>query len=482
MKALLIAINASYVHTNPAVRSIAAASGAQWQEYNINQKRSDVFAGILDVDADLIGFSCYIWNIEYVLKLASDLKQVCPRVTIMLGGPEATYRAQELLTRHTWLDYIFCGEAEHAFPLFLRGEIPDCILERGGQAHIAAVDDLRGVCEPFAHPQDRYDPNKIYYYESSRGCPFGCAYCLSCASQGVREKPLEQVFAELERLTGTGVRLVKFVDRTFNANKARAKAIFRWIARHAGETCFHFEVAPDLFDEELLEMIEALPKGCVQLEMGIQSCNEQTLAAVCRKMDVDKALRHCARIVQMGNVHVHLDLIAGLPYENMQSFAWSFDRVIAVFPHMLQLGFLKLLHGSRLREQMLQYGIAAQESAPYEVLRTSWMSAQELLTLKGVEELLDRYYNTGRAKHTLRFLAQKEASMFEVFAGLAQLARAEGSLQRPVSAQGQFELLADFLERRWDQEKQARVCLKQDYENTKIKGRLSPRLAKWFGE
>ncbi|MEA4852880.1 MAG: DUF4080 domain-containing protein [Christensenella sp.] len=499
MKALLVAVNSSFVHTNPAVRSLTAAVRkncskairAEYAEYTINQHTHDVLRDILSRDPEIVCFSCYIWNIDFVLKMAQDIKKSAPNTKILLGGPEVSFDGPACMEKYPFVDYLFSGEAEDVFPMFMEctaAEKPsglDNVLYRengkicGGSSYHIMV-DVADLPAPFALEEDIYDANRIYYYESTRGCPFSCEYCLSGAIRGaVREKSVDQVKKEIKRYTRRDVSLVKFTDRTFNANLPRAKQIWNYIINETGDTLFHFEVGLDLLDEEALALLCSAPKGKIQLEAGVQSCNGKTLHTVIRKTNLDSLAKNAARILDAGNIHLHLDLIAGLPYEGMESFGESFNRIYLLFPDALQLGFLKLLPGTPLRKKAAQYGIVFREYPPYEVLRTHDMTPENLLYLKGIEELLNRYYNTGRAKKALRYLVEEHIyKPFALYCDLCDYCMENGFLTRPVSARNQFEVLIGFAEKYLqDRElKEFLRCLQDDYMRAKIKGIMPEKI------
>ena len=339
MKTLLVAVNSSYVHTNPAVRSLSAINSVPFAEFNINQDSHNILRSILSYRAEIVAFSCYIWNIEHVLRLAEDLKKARPGIIVIMGGPEASFHAKEILeSRHGYVDYVVCGEAEESLRELLgeigRGDViqtPGVLYQENGKCtgdqSYRIVNNMNLLPGPFA-AEDEYDENKLYYYESSRGCPFACAYCMSGSLGGtVREKSLDRVKHELMAFARKEAKLVKFTDRTFNANRTRAKEIIRFAVEETGDTCFHFEVALDLMDEEMVSLLRSAPAGKIQLEAGVQTTNPHTLEAVMRRMDLDKLKRNAEAIREQGNIHLHLDLIAGLPYEGLDSFRNSFNEI-----------------------------------------------------------------------------------------------------------------------------------------------------------
>jgi radical SAM superfamily enzyme YgiQ (UPF0313 family) len=490
----LVAIDSQYIHSNLAVRSLAAACSRQAKtvvkEYNINQPRRHAFDDLLTLKPQVIGFSCYLWNIDYVLRLCADLKKVLPQICLLLGGPEVSYTPAEYLQENPQIDYILCGEGEESLPLLLdmlrKGEtsprLPGLTYQSptgpAGDNGLQLVHSLAELPDPYnggAFPE-----GKIIYYETTRGCPFSCAYCLSGAmGGGVRELPMERVKREISALVRRGVPLVKFVDRTFNANPRRAAELVRFLLSEecAGVTRFHMEIGADLLNSELLDLFAQAPKGKFQLEAGVQSCNEQTLRAVVRTADWETLKKNVQKLMQSGRVHLHLDLIAGLPYEDIKRFSHSFNEVYALDPHHLQLGFLKLLKGSALRKNAEQYGIVYRDDPPYEVLFTPWLTAEELLFLKDLAEVLDRYINSGRARRAIRFLiGVKYDSPFLFYSEFTQFCREAGALSRPLSAENQAQLLGKFAERKLDtaQYREFLYQFKVDYLCSGAKGTVPP--------
>ncbi|HEX2946520.1 MAG TPA: B12-binding domain-containing radical SAM protein [Clostridia bacterium] len=476
MKTLIVALNSKYIHSALAPWYLKASCGPEYGtvsilERTINENADDILNAIYSHNPDITAFSCYIWNIRMVLELASNLRKLLPHTVIVLGGPEVSYDMGELLENNDKIDYILAGEGEKSFPRLLTcladpadtadpaaglGSI-DGLCYRSASGIVscppATVMDLDSIPSPYTDEMLASLKNKIAYFEASRGCPFSCSYCLSSVTEGVRNFSLERVFYDLERLVNSGVYQVKFVDRTFNANRERAKLILKHIIRRYGSSAcnFHFEAGADLFDEETLLILENAPKGLFQIEAGVQSTNEKALAAVCRKTDTERLLANIRRLAASGNVHIHADLIAGLPYEDYGSFARSFDSVYSAGPHQLQLGFLKFLKGTRLRREAddttgsspcmagtVGYGASSCESItgsysassheacaggygaptreactegyiyrempPYEILSGKHIGYDELSKLKGIAELVDKYHNSGRFDLSLNYL------------------------------------------------------------------------------
>ena len=472
MKTLIIAVNSKYIHSALAPWYLKAACSdssvgcgeVAVAEYTINELPEDILSSIYLRKPDVAAFSCYIWNIETVLRVASGLRKVLPQTTIILGGPEVSYDAVDILKEHEYIDYVLAGEGERSFPELIAllerreacgasdsGAGPETGAGMGAEADAAEVEaraevevevkaeaeaasdlrrieglawrsaqgivsctpafirDLSTISTPYTDEMLKSLSNKFAYFESSRGCPFSCSYCLSSASEGVRFFPLERVFAELYRLVASGVKQIKFVDRTFNVNSERAKAIIRYILelKKSGLDCnFHLEVGADLFDEETMLLLEDAPKGLFQLEAGVQTVNKITLDAVCRKTDLQKLFSNLRRLKRRNNVHIHTDLIAGLPDEDYNSFVHSFNSVYSLGSHQLQLGFLKFLKGTALRRSAADHGFTYQDQPPYEILSGNVISYDELIVLKGIARIVDKFYNSGRFLYSLEYVTE----------------------------------------------------------------------------
>ena len=411
MNILLAAINAKYIHANLAVYSLRAYAckyieEIEIAEYTINQPVDDILMDIYTHRPDILCFSCYLWNISYVEQLIREIPKILPDTKIWLGGPEVSYNAKDMLRDYPGLAGIMCGEGEGTFLELMEyyhtgtdvpegatlSQIPG-IVYRESEGNIQdtpprPVLDLSTV--PFVYEHIEDFRNRIIYYESSRGCPFSCSYCLSSIDKCLRFRDLELVKSELQFFIDHEVPQVKFVDRTFNCRHDHAMAVWRYIKEHdRGITNFHFEIAADLLNEEEISLIRSMRPGLIQLEIGIQSANEETIREIRRKMDLDKVEHIVAEVRENRNVHQHLDLIAGLPYENYDSFTKSFDRVYSMRPDQLQLGFLKVLKGSLMHEKTREYGLVYQNRPPYEVLSTNWLSYADIVRLKKVEEMVE---------------------------------------------------------------------------------------------
>lgn len=436
MKFLLVAINAKYIHSNPAIYSLKAYAGPEFEEdielceYTINQYLRDILADIYLKNPDAIGFSCYIWNWDMIKKLIPELVKILPYVKIWLGGPEVTYDADKIMKEFPYLKGIMIGEGEETFKQLVKyykdngmededgiKNIPGLCLKDGYTA-ARELTDMTSL--PFLYNDLSKFENKIIYYESSRGCPYSCSYCLSSIDKKVRMRDINIVKKELQFFLDNKVKQVKFVDRTFNCNREHTRNIWQYLLEHDnGITNFHFEVSADILEDEEIELLNKMRPGLVQLEIGVQSTNQETINAINRKMDVSKLEKIVEKIRRTRNVHQHLDLIAGLPYEDYNSFKRSFNQVYAMKPDQLQLGFLKVLKGSPMEKSVEEYGIKYLDEPPYEVLSTKWISYSDILRLKQIEEMVETFYNSGQFENTIRFIEDKFASPFEMYEKMA---------------------------------------------------------------
>ena len=439
MKFLLAAINAKYIHSNLAVYSLRACAGdrrplVELGEYTINHLREDILADIYRRRPDVIGFSCYIWNMEYVSWLLGELPKILPGTPVWLGGPEVSYDPEEVLSRYPGVTGVMMGEGEETFRRLLAyydgedealEEIPGIAFRRSDlkQENIEihpwpALLPMDELAFPYQDLEDF--ENRIIYYESSRGCPFSCSYCLSSIDKRVRFRSLDLVLPELQFFLDHRVPQVKFVDRTFNCRRGHALAIWRYILEHDnGVTNFHFEITSDLLDEEELSVLSKMRPGLVQLEIGVQTTNPDAICAIERRMDLNRVRENVAAVNGFANIHQHLDLIAGLPCEDYESFGHSFDDVYAMKPSQLQLGFLKVLKGSNMYKRAGRYGIIFQEKPPYEVLYTRWISYGELLRLKDVEEMVEVFYNSAQFRWSMAYLEHFFPRPFQLYEALA---------------------------------------------------------------
>lgn len=464
MKTIIIAVNSKYIHSSLAPWYLKAACKSNCgtikvMEFTINDNPDSVLSRIYAEGCDIAAFSCYIWNINFILKVAENLKKILPNIKIVLGGPEVSYDPQQVLELHPFVDFVIFGEGESAFNEllgFLNGvgkelyDIKGLSYREDGRITVSKIfpleQDLDSIPSPYNNEMLSCIGNRIVYFESSRGCPFSCSYCISSTFEGVRYFSLDRVKKDLRFLMAAGVKLVKFVDRTFNCNKDRAKSIFEFIINNARNTVFHFEAAADLFDEETIEILSRAPKGLIQFEIGIQSTNEVTLEAVKRKTNIKKVLYYVKRLMELGNIHIHVDLIAGLPFEDYSSFRKSFNDVYNLFPHQLQLGFLKMLKGSAIRNESLKYGYKFREYPPYEILGNEFLSYEDIVKLKRIEEVLERYYNSARFERSLKYIINGFFdSPFEFFEEFSLFYLKEGCFERSISSRELYTILLKFI-------------------------------------
>lgn len=471
MKTVLVAINAKYIHSNLAVyslRSYARTFGYEPEllEFTINQQKDQILKGIYEAKPDLLCFSCYIWNLSYAEEIIEDIKKILLEVTIWAGGPEVSYDAPKFLKRHPEVDGIMCAEGEKTLTELInyyeigksQGESLDgingIVYQENKTIHQTPLRDIMNMDDLVFPYEDLKDfEHKIIYYESSRGCPFSCSYCLSSIDKKLRFRSFSLVEKELEFFLAHKVPQVKFVDRTFNCKKSHAMAIWTYIKEHDnGITNFHFEVAADLLTEDEIALIQTMRPGLIQLEIGVQSTNEKTLAEIHRKTDFEEITRKVKAVQKGENVHQHLDLIAGLPYENYESFGHSFNDVYALKPEQLQLGFLKVLKGSYMAEAAEGYGCVHKAKPPYEVLGTRWLSYEEILKLKGVEEMVEVYYNSGQFQKTIRAMEHLFETAFSMYEELADFYEKNGYNEVSHTRIRRYEILQEFL-----QEKEANL-------------------------
>ena len=566
MRFLLCGINAKYIHSNLAIFSLKAYAdrkkipGAEiiLKEYTINNYVEDILQDLYEEKADVVIFSCYIWNISFVRELAAELKKVSPDVKIWAGGPEVSYAANKFLMENPTFDLIMQGEGEEVFSELIRLTVEEkCrirdvykqsesekvlsgIVEKrysieGKQAvkeekdiedkHFAGEDNvyptnyidmsklqkLQGIAVwdfsgeaalgnaesnignktkiintgfatlmnmdtiPFVYEDFHLFEHKILYYETSRGCPFCCSYCLSSVDKTVRFRSLPIVKKELDAFLEAKVPQVKFVDRTFNCNRQRAIDIWSYLVEHDnGITNFHFEISSDLLGEEELELFAKMRPGLIQLEIGVQSTNGETVDAIHRHMDLDKLFHYVDRVHELGNIHQHLDLIAGLPYENYERFGCSFDDLYAHEPDQLQLGFLKVLKGTMMEEEVKKYSILYRNQPPYEVLGTKWLSYDEIILLKGVEELVELYYNSGQYTLTLKYAVPFFESPFRFYEMFSAWYRGKGYHKLNHNRLEKYNILREFLrehidEHEWDTLDE--IMLYDMYLRENVKGR-----------
>ena len=466
MKILLAACNAKYIHSNLAVYDLKAYSSDYdehviLKEYTINQPKDEILKDIYSSGADVVCFSCYIWNISFVRELIRDLVKILPKTAFWAGGPEVSYDAEKFLTEMPEMTGVMVGEGEKTFHDLLEFYIDgkDSLEEISGIAYRTGdkiihngwreLMDLSAI--PFVYEHLEKFENRIIYYESSRGCPFSCSYCLSSIDKKLRFRDLELVKKELQFFLDHRVPQVKFVDRTFNCKHEHAMTIWKYILEHDnGVTNFHFEISADLLREEEMELMSQMRPGLIQLEIGVQSTNPETIRAIHRHMDLKK-LEHCVnRVHSFRNIHQHLDLIAGLPYEDYDTFHQSFNDVYQMKPDQLQLGFLKVLKGSLMQKEAEVYGIVYKEKEPYEVLSTNWLTYGEVLKLKMVESMVEVYYNSGQFWHTLEYLVPFEKDAFTFYEKLGSFYEKKGYSEISHSRMRRYEILLEYLQEETD--------------------------------
>ena len=463
MKILLVACNAKYIHSNLAVYDLQAyasdyADHIVLKEYTINQQKDDIMRDIYLEHPDVVCVSCYIWNLSFVKELMADLIKILPGADFWAGGPEVSYDAEKFLTENSEFKGVMVGEGEETFK-----ELAGYYVEKNPQN----LKDMTGICYrdgdqiihngwrqimdlssiPFIYKDLSEFKNRIIYYESSRGCPFSCSYCLSSIDKKLRFRDTETVKKELQFFIDNKVPQVKFVDRTFNCKHDHAMAIWKYINEHDnGVTNFHFEISADLLREEELQEMSTMRPGLIQLEIGVQSTNPDTIKAIHRTMDFEKLKGIVDRIHSFGNIHQYLDLIAGLPYEDYDSFRHSFNDVYALKPQQLQLGFLKVLKGSHMMEMCREYGIVYKTQEPYEVLSTKWLDYDHVLKLKTVENMVEVYYNSGQFQNTLEYLENFFQDAFSIYERLGSFYMEKGYGDVSHTRMRRYEILLEFLE------------------------------------
>ena len=463
MKILLVACNAKYIHSNLAVYDLQAyasdyADHIVLKEYTINQQKDDIMRDIYLEHPDVVCVSCYIWNLSFVKELMADLIKILPGADFWAGGPEVSYDAEKFLTENSEFKGVMVGEGEETFK-----ELAGYYVEKNPQD----LKDMTGICYrdgdqiihngwrqimdlssiPFIYKDLSEFKNRIIYYESSRGCPFSCSYCLSSIDKKLRFRDTETVKKELQFFIDNKVPQVKFVDRTFNCKHDHAMAIWKYINEHDnGVTNFHFEISADLLREEELQEMSTMRPGLIQLEIGVQSTNPDTIKAIHRTMDFEKLKGIVDRIHSFGNIHQHLDLIAGLPYEDYDSFRHSFNDVYALKPQQLQLGFLKVLKGSHMMDMCREYGIVYKTQEPYEVLSTKWLDYDHVLKLKTVENMVEVYYNSGQFQNTLEYLEKFFPDAFSIYERLGSFYMEKGYGDVSHTRMRRYEILLEFLE------------------------------------
>ena len=467
MKVLLTTLNAKYIHSSLALRYLQKYCqqynyDIRVKEFSINENIEDITGIMYKTGSDIFAFSCYIWNINKILEIADRLKKVKPECNIILGGPEVSYDSKKLLKKYQFIDYIIKGEGEKPLQMLLenlintKGElttIPGLVFK--DNQGIIIENDFQIQTNlgklPFPYKTSDLDKlsHKIVYYETSRGCPFNCSYCLSSTTANIRYFPLERVKEELLFFIDNEVELVKLVDRTFNANPERARKIFEFIVENQKQTCFHFEIAADLFDDDLIKYLQKIPEGWFRFEIGVQSTNSKTINTIDRKMDWDQLAHNVKKLREKDNINLHLDLIAGLPQEDYNSFKKSFNDVYQLAPHEIQLGFLKLLKGSKIRNEADDFNYKYTEIPPYEVLENNSLSYREILKFKGVEFIVKKYYNSGVFTKSLYYILNNiYHSPYQLFEDMYQYFEENNLHRKSHSRKTLYDIFYNFYENR----------------------------------
>lgn len=483
MKVLLTAVNAKYIHSNLAVYSLCAYAAAQgeaveYREFTINHQEEDILAGLYKEKPEIIAFSCYIWNIAVIDRIAAELKKVLPECQIWYGGPEVSYNPLEQLRKKPFLSGVMVGEGEKTLAELLAVWRKAEKTEMAAEEYEKELEKVKGIAFCKLQEDSRKEPyytgsreplnldeipfpyenleqlknlesleNRIIYYESSRGCPYSCSYCLSSIEKGIRFRNMELVKRELLFFIENETPQVKFIDRTFNCNHDYAMAIWQFIKEQdRGKTNFHFEISADLLRKEEIDFLNTLRPGLVQLEIGVQSIHGETIKAIRRVMDLEKLKWAVDSVKKGGNIHQHLDLIAGLPYENLEDFKKSFDFVYGLKPEQLQLGFLKVLKGAQMEKEATEYGMVYQSQPPFEIMKTNWLSFDDVLALKQVEEMVEVYYNSGQFEMSLLFLEHFYPSPYGFFEELGAYYEKKGLDKVNHKRVSRYEILLDFIE------------------------------------
>lgn len=468
MKILLSAINAKYIHSNLAVYSLKAAAkeyqeNIEIAEFTINNQADYILEEIYKKKPDILMFSCYIWNLSMIEEVMTEFHKLCPHVPIWLGGPEVSFEVEAFLKSHPEVTGIMMGEGEETFyelcAYYSKSYEEEKLQDILGIAYSDAkgeikVNPWRSIMSmsdiPFCYDKMEDFSNRIIYYESSRGCPFSCSYCLSSIDKKLRFRDLNLVKEELQFFIDQKVPQIKFVDRTFNCLHAHAMEIWQYILEHDnGVTNFHFEISADLINEEELELMKKMRPGLIQLEIGVQSTNEVTIQEIKRTMKLERLKEVVEIIKSFGNIHQHLDLIAGLPYEDYKTFQKSFDDIYALRPNQLQMGFLKVLKGSYMYEHAKEYEILYHNRPPYEVLSTKWLSYDDVLTMKRIEEMLEVYYNSGQFEIAMKVLGSCYESPFEMYQKLGDYYEKNHLFGMSHSRIKRCEVLLDFVKEEW---------------------------------
>ncbi len=479
MKTILASLNSKYVHSNLAIRYIKAFSTnykIDLFEATINENIMDIAFKIFNKKPDIVGFSCYIWNIEHTLKVCSTLKKLDKNIKIILGGPEVTYDPYQYIQKYDYIDYVLAGEGEISFSLLLKhidgkidiGTIEGVYYREGGSPkgrEPVVIEPLDILEFPYKDINDL--PDKIVYYEASRGCPFGCKYCLSSVLRGVRFFSIERVKSNLEFFIENNVPLVKFVDRTFNANKKFAMEIWKFLIDNKKNTVFHFEIAADILDDEVIELLNTAPKGLFQFEIGVQSTNVDVLKNINRVMNFEKVKNNVQKILKGDNIHCHLDLIAGLPGQDIKCFKNSFNDCMEIMPDVLQLGFLKILKGSPMEREAKKYNMKWCDYAPYQILSTSTMPASDIIQLIEIEKVFEDFYNSHIFERTMYYVLENLCDKFTFFFELKEYLKDREYFSRNLNLRDKFKILNEFLSEEYNEDVIRDILMLDYLTNTK---------------
>lgn len=492
MKILLTSLNTKYIHSNIAIRYLKDTVYPKYKcdtiDFTINQNSDEIIFKIIRGEYDIVGFSTYIWNVEMTLEICEKLKLINPNLIIFMGGPEVSFNSKEIIKEHPYVDYIMSGEGEESFLKLLdyvhgeRNDLPAGVVTMSDEEvvgnDIYQVVDLQN--SEIEYTLDYIKDKKIVYYETSRGCPYNCEFCLSSSTGGVRFYPLERCLKDIKLFLDENVPLVKFIDRTFNFNKERSITLLKYIIENDNNfTTFHLEIHPQLIDEDYLKLFKNARKDLFQFEVGVQSTNEETCKAIKRVGDFETIKNVCKEIMSFQNIHLHLDLIAGLPYEDLKSLRKSFNDILSIGPDKLQLGFLKVLKGSPIYYKAEQYEILYDKKSPFEVISTKWISYMELQEVKKIEQMLDKYYNEGFFKNTINYLFENYYSdYYEFFIEIGNYWEENGYLFVNQSRDSLYKILKDFLiEKKFEEIDLLNEILTHDYilTNGKVPWFLNPK-------
>lgn len=449
MKIIILGINAKYTHSMLASWYLKSEISdldvkSKVLEHTINEGKNLIIENILNYNPDVIAISCYIWNYEYVKMISKELKILNPSLIIIIGGPEVSYENEEFLDKNKFFDILVSGEAEGVFRNIIKKISNNERVEKFYSNNNCI--DMELIKSPFTNEMLSTIENKMVYFETSRGCPYNCSYCISSTSKGVRYFDLNRVFAELQKLIDSKSKVIKFIDRTFNSDQKRSIEILKYIKENGKDKKYHFEISAHNISSELMEILISMPKGMIQLEIGVQSVNELTLKLINRSTNIDNLSTNIQKLINANNMHIHLDLIAGLPKEDMVSLQKSFDFVYNLKPHQIQLGFLKMLKGTVIRNHFGKYNYRFRENIPYEIIDNECLTFNEIQYLKGVEDLVDKYYNSNRFVNTIKYLVSFLNSSFDFFRMMKEYYSKNNILYYSFSTKRTFQIFYKFVQ------------------------------------